>query len=264
MPAAGSRLRTKAHAHETALVALPEILSAGGGDQHGHCPQHDHPGDELVLVESGTVRVTSGEAVFDGVPGTLFLFPRGVFHDQDNPPGARSWHVVFRCRGRAFPREPRAVLLAADDPARLWVPQLARGHLDPGGVPRTNALLLLAVLERLGALAEQQALPSALAAAVRHLEAHPAEEVLAADLAQSAGVSQGHLRTLFRKHLGLTPQEHHEQLRLDLAAKLLRSSYLSMADVAGAIGWSDANYFARRFAKRFGKRPRAWRVEHRA
>ena len=196
MPAAGSRTRTKAHAHETALVALPEILSAGGGDQSGHCPPHDHPGDELVLVEAGAVRVASGEMVFDGGPGTLFLFPRGVFHDQDNPVGTRSWHVVFRCRGRAFPREPRAVQLAADDPARLWVPQLARGHLDPGGVPRTNALLLLAVLERLGALAEQQAMPAALASALRHLEAHPAEEVPAADLADAAGVSQGHLFVL--------------------------------------------------------------------
>jgi transcriptional regulator GlxA family with amidase domain len=79
-----------------------------------------------------------------------------------------------------------------------------------------------------------------------------------------AGVSPSHLRALFHRHLAVSPSEHQVRLRLDLAAKLLRSSYLSMAEVAAAVGWQDANYFARRFAQFHGKRPRAWRQEHRA
>ena len=264
MSPAVSRPVPPADTHATTVVRLPEILSAGGGPTGAVCPQHDHLGDELVLVTAGTVTVQSGEATFTGKPGTLFLFPRGVFHDQLSAPGTQSWYVVFRCPGRAFPRAPLAIELANDDPVHGWLPQVVRCHLEPGAAARVGRMLLLALLERLGALAEQRTLPAPLSAALRHLEAHPTEDVPAEQLAQVAGISPSHLRTLFRQHLGVSAQDHHARLRLELAAKLLRSSYLSMAEVAAAVGWSDANYFARRFAQHYGKRPRAWRQEHRA
>ena len=73
-----------------------------------------------------------------------------------------------------------------------------------------------------------------------------------------------HLRNLCRAHLGVPPGEFRRNLRLQLAQKLLRSSYLGIAAVAGACGWADANYFARLFRSRTGMSPRAFRRRYRA
>src|SRR4051812_32204965 len=103
---------------ETTLARLPRVLSAGGGDPGAATPVHDHPGDEIVLIERGRALVTAAGADLVGSAGTALLFPRGCAHDQRNQPGTRSWYVVFAYRGRAFPRRARVIDLPADEPAR--------------------------------------------------------------------------------------------------------------------------------------------------
>ena len=262
-----SRDPTPADSHGTTLTRLPGILSAGGGEQLGYTIPHDHPGDELVLIGRGRVEVTVGDLVLAGGPGSLFLFPRGCAHDQRNHPGTTSWFVVFDCRGRRLPKAARMLVLGEDDPLRRWFTEICAQHLAADGVPLAVSALLLAVLERLTALDARaladQALPEPVTRALRLLERHPADELSADAIAKTAGVSPSHLRTLFARHLGAGPQEHHRQLRLDLAAKLLRTSYLGVAEVGEACGWQDANYFGRLFLKRFGASPRTWRSRHR-
>lgn len=267
MPQSRTSTPTPVDSHETPVIRLPTILSAGGGEQRSATPPHDHPGDELVFIEHGSALVTCADHDFAGARGSLFLFPQGCVHDQRNLPGAHSWFVVFHCRGRRFPRSPRLLQLAPDDPLQRWFPELCRQHLASDGVPNAVAALLLAVLERLAALdgrsLADQALPAPVSAAMRRCERHLTEDLSSTTIARAAGVSPSHLRALFRTHLGVSPQEHHQYLRLDLAAKLLRTSYLSVGEVAAACGWSDANYFGRIFTRRFAASPRTWRTRHR-
>jgi transcriptional regulator GlxA family with amidase domain len=264
MPQAPTPPATPVDPDETPLVRLPTVLSAGGGEQHGDTEPHDHPGDELVFIERGHATVRTAAGTLRAAPGTVMLFPRAVAHDQANAAGTRSWFVVFRHRGRRLAREPRSVVLAAGDPLRRWIPELCRHHLAADGVPAATAALLQAVLERLAALHERmladRGLPAPLQAALRHLQANLAADMGSAALARSAGVSPSHLRTLFRRHLGLSPVQHHRRQRLDLAAKLLRGSAMPIAAVAKAVGWSDPDHFARLFARRYDRRPRAWRA----
>lgn len=247
---------------ETTLARLPLVLSAGGGDQgEGATAPHEHDGDELVLIARGRALITAGGADFVGRAGSLFLFPRGARHDQRNQRGTHSWFVVFRCRGRRFPDRPRVVDLAPGDPLRRWLPDISR-HLRDGATG-VAAALTLAVLERLGALDARllapRALPRPVSRALRLIEAQPTADLSAAALARAAGVAPSHLRTLFRRHLGASPGTVHRRVRLDLAAKLLRTSHLGVGEIAAACGWRDADYFARQFTRRFGSSPRAWR-----
>lgn len=267
MPPPRIREPTPADSHETTVTRLPTVLSAGGGEQWSATPQHDHPGDELVFIEQGPAVVKTGEHLLKGDSGSLFLFPKGCVHDQQNLPGTRSWFVVFRCRGRRFPRTPRLLQIGLNDPLASWFPELCRQHLASDGVPTAVSALLLAVLERLAALdarsVADHALPAPVSTAIRFLEQRLVEDVTAAEVAIAAGVSPSHLRALFHQHLGVSPHEHHQHVRLDLAAKLLRTSYLSVGEVAAACGWQDANYFGRIFTKRFSASPRTWRTRHR-
>jgi AraC-like DNA-binding protein len=248
---------------ETTLVRLPRLLTAGGGPQHGSTPVHDHPGHELVLLDRGRCLIHAEGRELVGLPPTLFFFPAGVGHDQINAAGASSWYCTFHCRGRSFPRNAQAVRLDPEDPVVTWLPALARHHLSADAVPGAENALLLAILERLAERIDrqlgEQALPPPLRAALRHLDRHLAGSLTAHELARAAGVGPGHLRTLFRRHLGTTPQACHRDRRLDLAAKLLRGSYLGVGEAAAACGWRDPEYFSRLFARRFGRSPHAWR-----
>jgi AraC-like DNA-binding protein len=247
----------------SASTILPEILSAGGGIHgDGITPMHEHNGHEIVIVTAGSAEVSAAEQTFQATAGTALLFPQGARHDQRNR-GVTSWHVVFRCPGRRFLDHPAAVRLEAGDPVLGWIAQLGSLHLSTASAI-SAAAVLLAILEHLGPRIAPAALPAVLRQALRVIDDSLACDYPDMRLAHRCGISDSHLRRLFRLHLEDSPHAIHEQRRLDLAAKLLRSSYLSMQQVSDAIGWQDANYFARRFAQRFGQRPRAWRQSRRA
>ncbi len=51
------------------------------------------------------------------------------------------------------------------------------------------------------------------------------------------------LQRLFKSKTGMTVMEYLQQLRLCQAALLLRSTSLSISEVAGQCGYEDSNYF---------------------
>lgn len=80
-------------------------------------------------------------------------------------------------------------------------------------------------------------------------------------LAEAAGISKRHLHGLFADH-GTTFGAQLVERRLQYAADRLAAGNLDNApvgDIAFEAGFSDPSHFARRFRKRFGCAPGAWR-----
>ena len=75
------------------------------------------------------------------------------------------------------------------------------------------------------------------------------------------GVSQAHLARTLRYHYGQTPTEYVNDLRLQQAAKLLTTTSAAIVEIAGECGFDNLSYFYRRFSKRFGNPPRAFRLQ---
>jgi AraC family transcriptional regulator of arabinose operon len=100
----------------------------------------------------------------------------------------------------------------------------------------------------------------AVTSARTYMEAHLREPVRLADLAREAGITPPHLIRLFREHLNTTPKAYLWHLRVEAAAKLMRSTGLSSAEVAYASGFSNPQHFSRLFRKHTGLPPRAWRL----
>lgn len=70
------------------------------------------------------------------------------------------------------------------------------------------------------------------------------------------------VRTLNRNFMhatGKTPMQYLQQIRLDNAKELLRTSNLSIAEVAFNTGFTDSSYFAAQFKKSISLNPRAYR-----
>ncbi len=111
--------------------------------------------------------------------------------------------------------------------------------------------------EKLGRENVQEPLP--LEKARHYIHEHFAENLTLSTLARCAAVTPNHLIKLFRERAGVTPIEYVWQVRLDRAMPLLRESGLSISEIAYQIGFKTPFHFARRFRKRYGKSPRAFR-----
>ena len=82
-----------------------------------------------------------------------------------------------------------------------------------------------------------------------------------ADVASAFGVNR---RTLARRlqERGTTFRELLDTVRFDAARELLRSSSVSLEDIANRLGYADATAFARAFRRWSGCSPAVWRRNH--
>ena len=79
------------------------------------------------------------------------------------------------------------------------------------------------------------------------------------DVAAAAGVCERECFRCFTQSLDLTPTAYLTRHRVDAAARLLRESSMSAAEIAAACGFSDASYFGKVFRRAFGCTPAQYR-----
>jgi AraC-like DNA-binding protein len=83
----------------------------------------------------------------------------------------------------------------------------------------------------------------------------------AAGLADALNVSASHLRVRFRETAGIPLGSYIQNYRLNHAMALLRTTGLSVADVAEEAGFGSPQAFSRIFKKETGKPPRSYRYK---
>lgn len=78
-------------------------------------------------------------------------------------------------------------------------------------------------------------------------------------LCASAGMSESTLSRAFKQATGTSLLDYCNQLRLRYAMRLLRTTDLSISEIAENAGFDDSNYFSRLFKSRLGLSPRIYR-----
>ncbi|MFP4352123.1 MAG: helix-turn-helix domain-containing protein, partial [Puniceicoccaceae bacterium] len=167
-------------------------------------------------------------------PGVMHL------HLDDSPLREQVW----RCLGHAA----RALQMADE----LALP-FAANHLERA---------LLCCQRALPADANGRVLDPRVRRALFFISEHLTDRLANADIARAAGSSPQHLCALFRDQVGKTPLQYQEELRLVQAMRLLRSTLLSIQQVATQVGFADPFYFSNRFRRRAGCSPREYRRQH--
>jgi AraC-like DNA-binding protein len=93
----------------------------------------------------------------------------------------------------------------------------------------------------------------------RLLEEMRGRHVLVADLALALNLSESRLRTVFKDAAGISLGSYVQNYRINRAMALLRTTTLSIADIAEEAGFGSPQAFSRCFKKEMGDTPRSYR-----
>ncbi len=92
-----------------------------------------------------------------------------------------------------------------------------------------------------------------------YVRSHYQERIRVEDIAAAGGVCRTKCWQIFRKYLGQTPNEYLNSIRLEKAMQLLKSTRLSITEIASECGFSGASYFTELFTRQKGCPPSRYR-----
>lgn len=98
------------------------------------------------------------------------------------------------------------------------------------------------------------------AAAISIINRQLADRVSIFHLARGVNLSSSRLRQLFKEETGRSPMQYLRDLRMQNAERMLRSTFLSIKEVAFISGINDVSSFVRDFKKRYGLTPSKFRA----
>ena len=89
----------------------------------------------------------------------------------------------------------------------------------------------------------------------KYIDNNLSEKIGTSQIAKIFFFNPSYLSQLFKKHTKMTLTKYIEKQRIEKACKLLLSFDLSITEIAGEVGYNDANYFSKVFGKRMGFTP---------
>lgn len=206
----------------------------------------------------------------------LVVVPAGLTFEPvlENP--VEQFFLQFEFVGWPAPESieivPEPVVLPADsnrDAIALQVREevSATQSIAPILASRIKSLVHLAAAEILGQISPesaQQFLRIAegrreLVAVLQYIDAHIAEPMSNARLAEIALASESRFIRRFREATGRTPARYIQDRRVSQAAELLVSTDQTIDEIAGRCGFTNRYYFTRVFAQRMGCPPARYR-----
>lgn len=81
------------------------------------------------------------------------------------------------------------------------------------------------------------------------------------DVARYIGINRSYLTNIFKKKMGVSPQEYLLQYRLNKGCQLLLGTRLSIQEIAQKIGYDNPLTFSKMFKNTYGVSPRNYRLQ---
>ena len=255
------------HTHSFLEIALP---IAGRGVHHTVAGRQELTAGDVVLMRPGLwhgYEDCVGLEVFNCCVSTDVLRHELGWTRDDPLLGPSLW---TRPQGGAT----LGVRLGADAFAACVEHLEALEQLAGKAVRRHRAAMLgrlMLVLCELGRVAQEaradensdEPVHPAVARAMQLLEADLGRAWTLVELAEELHLAPNYLVRLFGSATGQPPMTYLARLRLETAATMLLETGRSINQIAADTGWSDQNYFARRFKVHFGLSATAYRARFR-
>jgi AraC-like DNA-binding protein len=218
----------------------------------------------VYYVTKGQGQVTVGRTAVHLSPGDLLITPTGQPFVYET---AESHHYHWFALAGRWPSlwgdAARVQHWALGLDAELAATCVALRELlilQPPGYPLRAISYFYELMARVAVLkvvvgGETAVYPESIRSAMLFLEETATEPYDAATTANEVHLSQTHLRALFEKWVGESPQQFHTRCRIDRAKQLLRDQRLPVQVVAGQVGFNDVSYFSLTFKRLTGVSP---------
>lgn len=106
---------------------------------------------------------------------------------------------------------------------------------------------------------EREPLPHALSLACEYVRTNIRESVTLSELADVCGITRQYLMRLFRTHTGMTATDYIHRTKLAYSLDLLKSTDMTVDEIAYQLGYCGSHYFCRVFRKYLGRTPTEYR-----
>ena len=243
----------------------PLLINAGSysAPKGQDYPPHRHTCWELVFYRQGHIEAPVGGEVFRTFPGLMLCTPPGIVHSERATTAYSNHHIALHAApDTPWPR-------AATDDALGTLSYLCRALVtasrQEAGSNRLAAMAphLLAQLDCF-LRGESEERPAGkgeelVREAERIFEEDFAGTVQVGAVAAKLCVAPSALRAHFARHRGYAPAEGLQRVRLERALALLRSSDLSLQQVARATGFYSPSHLTRHVKSATGESPGRWR-----
>lgn len=274
-------------------IGLPEVFRFGYAQFQSAMATSDdwaqHNGAELVfLLEGEACWELDDNLLAQLTAGQFALFPSSLKHRIANgiyPPSSSFWMVM----NPVSSAQPSAML--TDSNRNLFENALGRHGLTqkmseqtvnsinaairlmkdkriytgaPLLVSELRAHLHLIVVETWKAHESQPNIETGdklVEAALQLMHAQTGDPLQINELANALGCTRGHLHTVFRRDVGMSPSDYVQRLRIKRACELLSMEYASVTDVAFEMGFASSQHFSRTFRKFLGLTPTDYRKQ---
>ena len=225
----------------------------------------------LITILEGSVAINcDGRRIQLGSGEGVILPPRGIEFFRFDPdvksvhlwcqiaPGLTNRHEreLMRLAGHSSP-VPASVNILIEE--GLSIPVNAGPHLNLAMQTLAKACLLRFAAHASENIPTQQPRHQAVQRALEAVSMNPARFRTAEELARHCGISYSRLRKLIQDDQGETPTAMIWRLKTDQAVRLIRATGLTLAEIAGQCGFSNAFHLSRCVKDRTGLSPRELR-----
>lgn len=247
-------------------VSLPKITPRICGRRQ--CPsgwyidRQNQQGYNFHFIFSGSGVFTKGGVNYSLGAGDIFICRPGdniTYCASTTDPWDYAW-VVFRCGTELDSLLPADVIHLPN--AEHIFKQMANAVDEPAKEWLVSGLLY----QLFAMLANVQGQPCAeqsyLSKAVSYIEANYNQNLQVADIANMLNLNRSYFCRVFKRQMGMSPQDYIVSYRLEQAEKLLTSTKLSQKEIALQVGYPDVYALSRMFKRRYGIAPGKFRTNH--
>ncbi len=120
-------------------------------------------------------------------------------------------------------------------------------------------LILGALMQQLGCEPDRAEPIDLFHTVVNYIQAHLAQPLRIADIADMFHISQSQLFRLFKRNEGISPQQFYTRARMNYACTLIHQSLLSFKEISQLCGYEYESHFYKAFKQAFHMTPAEFR-----
>lgn len=217
---------------------------------------------ELIPDMHAWVKDRQGRFIF----GNLLFYSRFGFETMQGLIGKTDYDIAPVDMAQRYRRDDEHVLEGAVVTDRLELIRSAKDEVEWFLTSKTpiytedgKVIGSLGISRHLNRT-ERKAVPfRELHAPIDYIAQHFASDISVESLARACNLSISALERRFKKHLGKSPNQYLNQVRLDHARGLLKETDKPIGTIAMETGYSDHSYFTRIFIRHAGMTPSEYR-----